>query len=79
MTRLNRIFTFISLLMITALLLAACAPAATPTPAEPAEPEAEVTEAPAAEEGFTVGIFLPDKKTMRYDTKDRPIFTENFM
>jgi hypothetical protein len=35
MIRLNRIFTFVSLLVIAAFLLTACAPAATPAPAEP--------------------------------------------
>jgi D-xylose transport system substrate-binding protein len=58
------------------ILLSACA---TPTqqpaaPQQTTEPEVAATEAPA--EAPTVGIFLPDKKTMRYDTKDRPIFTE---
>jgi D-xylose transport system substrate-binding protein len=97
MFRLNRLFTLISIFMITAMLLAACAPAApapTQAPAEPpkateapapvetaapAPTEAPVvvpTEAPApAETGpIKIGLFLPDKKTARYETKDRPFF-----
>jgi D-xylose transport system substrate-binding protein len=76
MFRLNRYFSWISVLIVAAILLAACAPAAPPpaAPEETAAPAVEATEAPA--EAVTVGIFLPDKKTMRYDTKDRPIFTE---
>jgi D-xylose transport system substrate-binding protein len=77
MYRLNHYFSWVSVFLITVFLLAACAPAPTQQPAAPEQttaPEVAVTE--AAAEGFTVGIFLPDKKTMRYDTKDRPIFTE---
>lgn len=77
MYRLNRYFSWISVLIIALILLSACATPAqqTTAPQQTTEPEVSATEAPA--EAPTVGIFLPDKKTMRYDTKDRPIFTEN--
>jgi D-xylose transport system substrate-binding protein len=76
MYRLNRYFSWISVLIIAVIMLTACAAPAQPTtaPEQTTAPEVAATEAPA--EAPTVGIFLPDKKTMRYDTKDRPIFTE---
>ncbi len=38
---------FLGLLLLAALLLSACAPAATPQPPAPTEPPVAVTEAPA--------------------------------
>jgi D-xylose transport system substrate-binding protein len=79
MLRPNRFFTLITVLFIAAILLAACA-TPTPTAEQPAveEPPAEepAEEAPEEAEPLKVGIFLPDKKTMRYETKDRPLFEE---
>ena len=76
----KRLYTIMSMMFIAAILLAACAPAATPTevpkPQEPVAVEPTVA-APAPAEAVKIGLFLPDKKTMRYDTKDRPIFEEN--
>lgn len=75
MLRPNRFFILLTTIFIATILLAACA---TPTTEPPAaeEPAAEepAEEAPAEAESLKVGIFLPDKKTMRYETKDRPLF-----
>jgi len=47
-----------------------------PTEAEEAEPT-EVEEAEEAEEEpLKVGLFLPDKKVARYETKDKPFFEQ---
>jgi D-xylose transport system substrate-binding protein len=74
MLRLKRCFLWMSLLIIASILLTACA---TPTSQPAAASEVPATESDAAPETpTTVGIFLPDKKTLRYETKDRPIFTE---
>ncbi|MBM3136972.1 MAG: sugar ABC transporter substrate-binding protein [Chloroflexi bacterium] len=53
------------LLMVTGLLLAACAPAA-PAPAPAAEAPAEEAPAPMAEEKLAVGIVLPTKDEPRW-------------
>lgn len=80
MLRPNRFFILLTTIFIATILLAACATPTTEPPAaeEPAaeEPAAEepAEEAPAEAESLKVGIFLPDKKTMRYETKDRPLF-----
>jgi basic membrane lipoprotein Med (substrate-binding protein (PBP1-ABC) superfamily) len=63
MEKMTKTFRFITLLMIMAMLLAACRPAATPT-AEPTEPPAaEVTEPPAEEPEpagpFRVAVVMP--------------------
>jgi len=83
MLRLNRFFTLITAIFIAAIMLAACATPSTPTAELPAaeEPVAEepVVEAPAEAETIKVGIFLPDKKTMRYETKDKPLFEARLM
>lgn len=75
MLRPNRFFILLTTIFIATILIAACA---TPTTEPPAaeEPAAEepAEEAPAEAESLKVGIFLPDKKTMRYETKDRPLF-----
>jgi D-xylose transport system substrate-binding protein len=74
MFRLDRCFSWVSVLIITVMFLSACTPtpAATQPPPAATQPPAAVTQPPAAP--IKVGIFLPDKKTMRYDTKDRPLF-----
>ena len=77
MLRPNRFFVLLTTIFITTILLAACAAPSTPTAEQPQaeEPAAEApTEAPAEAETIKIGLFLPDKKTMRYDTKDRPFF-----
>ncbi len=68
----KRIFSAVSFLIIATILLSACA---TPTTQAP-QPQA--TNPPAATqvktEAIKIGIFLPDKKTARYETKDKPLF-----
>jgi len=56
----KRIYLFVGLVVVLALILAACQPAATPAPEEPAveEPAAEATEEVAAEK-TKVAILLP--------------------
>jgi putative multiple sugar transport system substrate-binding protein len=66
--------------MLFGLLLAACAPAATPEApaATEAEPEVEVTEAPSAEE-FSVGVVLPTREEPRWiqdETRFRDAFAD---
>jgi putative multiple sugar transport system substrate-binding protein len=66
--------------MLFGLLLAACAPAATPEApaATEAEPEEEVTEAPSAEE-FSVGVVLPTREEPRWiqdETRFRDAFAD---
>jgi D-xylose transport system substrate-binding protein len=73
MLRQNRLYTLMCTIFIAAMLLASCAPAATPTAEQPPAAQATVA-APTQAEAIKIGIFLPDKKTMRYDTKDRPLF-----
>ncbi len=86
MLRQNRLYATLSIFMITAFLLTACAQA-TPAPTQPAptqppptQPPAATSTAPAAAPTsasagpIKIGLFLPDKKTARYDTKDRPMF-----
>ncbi|HJS28880.1 MAG TPA: substrate-binding domain-containing protein, partial [Anaerolineales bacterium] len=73
MLRPNRFFTLAFTISLIVILLAACTPAATEAPTEPAA--GEPTEAPPAEgEPITIGLFLPDKNTARWDSKDRPFF-----
>ena len=77
-------FLVICALMVVAMLLTACGTASTPVAEEPSveqvadEPADEPAEAEEAapEEPIKIGLFLPDKKTMRYDTKDRTYFEE---
>jgi D-xylose transport system substrate-binding protein len=73
MLRPNRFFTLAFTISLIVILLAACTPAATEAPTEPAA--GEPTEAaPAEGEPITIGLFLPDKNTARWDSKDRPFF-----
>ena len=75
MLRPNRFFVLLTIIFITTILLAACAtPTAEPPAAEEPAAEEPAEEAPAEAEPLKLGIFLPDKKTMRYETKDRPLF-----
>jgi D-xylose transport system substrate-binding protein len=73
MERPNQFFSKLLTLFVAVTLLVACSPASTPTPAEPAaEQPTEQSAAPA--ETVKIGLFLPDKKTARWDSKDRPFF-----
>ncbi|MCC7130129.1 MAG: hypothetical protein B6D39_04815 [Anaerolineae bacterium UTCFX2] len=64
----KRVFVSLTLLTVFALLLAACAPAATPAPKEPEAPPAAATEAPAAAKPITIqfwiGLGAPDNVPM---------------
>lgn len=76
-----RFFRFLSTISIAAVLIAACAAPSTPTVEEqvatqPAAEQPTVAAPAQPTEPIKIGFFLPDKKTMRYDTKDRPIFEE---
>lgn len=74
---LKRFFPFACMFLVVAFVLTACGPTTTPTvqePAAPADTAVPATVAPVQEEPIKIGLFLPDKKTMRYDTKDRPYF-----
>jgi D-xylose transport system substrate-binding protein len=70
------------LLMIATMVLAACASTATATPpaAQPAatatEPAATATQ--GAMTGGTIALLLPETKTTRYETADRPYFEAKF-
>jgi len=80
MLRPNRFFVLLTIIFITTILLAACAtPTAEPPVAEEPAAEEPAEEAPAEAEPLKLGIFLPDKKTMRYETKDRPLFEARVM
>ena len=80
MLRPNRFFVLLTIIFITTILLAACAtPTAEPPAAEEPAAEEPAEEAPAEAEPLKLGIFLPDKKTMRYETKDRPLFEARVM
>jgi D-xylose transport system substrate-binding protein len=73
MLRPNRFLTLVFTISVVVALLAACTPAATEAPTEP--PAGEETQAPPADgEPITIGLFLPDKNTARWDSKDRPFF-----
>lgn len=80
----KRLFAIMCVIFIAAIMLAACGTPSTPTAEEPMETEAPAeepmeTEAPPEEEALKIGMFLPDKKTMRYETKDRPLFEARLM
>ena len=74
MFRLNRRLTLICILMIASFILGACAPASTPVATQPSAEQPTVAAAPTKAEPIKIGLFLPDKKTARYETKDKPYF-----
>ena len=71
----RRITLFIHLLMVT-MILAACGTEESPT-AVPAAENAPSGATDAATSG-KVALLLPETKTTRYETADRPIFEEKF-
>jgi D-xylose transport system substrate-binding protein len=73
MLRPNRFFSLILTLFVVATLLIACSPASAPTPTQPAAEE-PTGGAPEGTGALKIGLFLPDKKTARWDSKDRPFF-----
>ena len=73
MSRPNRFFSLVFALFAAAVLLIACSPASTPVTTQPATEE-QVAETPAQTGTIKIGLFLPDKKTARWDSKDRPFF-----
>jgi ABC-type xylose transport system substrate-binding protein len=79
--RFRPITLLVVMFMLFGLLLAACAPAATPEAPVATEevPEVEVTEAPPAEGEFAVGIVLPTREEPRWiqdETRFRDAFAE---
>ena len=61
------IYTIVAVLFMAAMVLSACAPAATPAPEATAAPEMpEVTEAPAPAVTLSVGIVLPTRDEPRW-------------
>ncbi len=74
MFRLNRFYSPMCILVIAAFLITACAQAGTPAATQPPAVQPTVAAAPTSAGPIKVGLFLPDKKTARYDTKDRPYF-----
>jgi D-xylose transport system substrate-binding protein len=75
----------IGLLLVGALLLSACATATTvppvttaPETAAPATSMPESTATTAAQTGGTIALLLPETKTARYETADRPDFEAKF-
>ncbi len=72
----HRCFISLSILIIGSIVLSACAPAVTPATSEPVATQAPATPAPAKTQSETIkiGLFLPDKKMERYETKDKPFF-----
>jgi len=74
MFRLNRFYSTMCILVIAAFLFTACAQAGTPAATQPPAQQPTVAAAPTSAGPVKIGLFLPDKKTARYDTKDRPYF-----
>jgi D-xylose transport system substrate-binding protein len=70
----KRFYSLLSTIFIATILLAACAAPSTPAPTQAPAEQPAVTEAPAQTEPVKIGLFLPDKKTARYETKDKPYF-----
>src|SRR5215207_1423956 len=66
----NKSLALFSLLVLISMLFAACAPAATPSPASPTQPSASVaTEAPDQESSGAVEITYEHKMTTPEDNK----------
>jgi D-xylose transport system substrate-binding protein len=87
----SKSFTLVTLLMAVGMLAAACGPAATATPAETSAASTPMagstaTEAMAAtaaptqagSSGGTIALLLPETKTARYESADRPDFEAKF-
>src|SRR6266508_3499512 len=79
MFHLKRFFPFIGVFIIAAFLISACGPSTTPTAAQPTAAQATTaaqptTAATSTTKTIKIGLFLPDKKTARWDSKDRPYF-----
>ncbi len=79
MFHLKRFFPFIGVFIIAAFLISACGPSTTPTAAQPTAAQATTAAQPTTATTSTaktikIGLFLPDKKTARWDSKDRPYF-----
>jgi D-xylose transport system substrate-binding protein len=78
MSRKNTRPGLLGLLLTLVLVLAACGSTATPVPAT--APAAQPTVAPtqATTGGGTIALLLPETKTTRYETADRPDFEAKF-
>jgi D-xylose transport system substrate-binding protein len=88
----SKMFKLITSLMVLGLAAAACGPAATPTPAATAAPATQMTQPTATEASSstaaptqasssssgTIALLLPETKTARYESADKPDFEAKF-
>jgi len=88
----SKMLKLITSVMILGLAAAACGPAATPTPAATAAPATQMTQPTATEAAAstaaptqasssssgTIALLLPETKTARYESADKPDFEAKF-
>lgn len=73
------LWSLLSLMVVMAVLVAACGPQATEAPAEPGEGEAEPTEPPAEAEAVTIDVWFHSGKGEERDALDAQVEDFNAM